>query len=146
MNSGLDLREDGAGAGRRVRPGRRSTPEKLEAVKAILSGKATVDAVAQKYGVKAETVAQWRDQALAALEDAMGTNEHGSPRERELERENKRLQKALADTMREPEVRDKLAAAGLEPVYEPGTAVSAMIDSELPRMRVIALRANIRAD
>jgi tripartite-type tricarboxylate transporter receptor subunit TctC len=57
-----------------------------------------------------------------------------------------KLQKALADTMRDPEVRDKLAAAGLEPVYEPGTAVSAMIDSELPRMRVIALRANIRAD
>lgn len=80
-----------------MRPGRRSTPEKLEAVKAILSGKATVDTVAQKFGVKVETVTQWRDQALAALEDAMGTTEQGSPRERELERENKRLQKALAD-------------------------------------------------
>jgi transposase-like protein len=97
MNTGLDSREEGAGVGRRVRPGRRSTPEKLEAVKAILSGKASVDAVAQKFGVKAETVAQWRDQALSALEDAMGTNEQGTPRERELERENKRLQKALAD-------------------------------------------------
>lgn len=97
MSTGLESREDGAGLGRRVRPGRRSTPEKLEAVKAILSGKVTVDAVAQKFGVKAETVAQWRDQALLALEEAMGTNEQGSPRERELERENKRLQKALAD-------------------------------------------------
>lgn len=57
-----------------------------------------------------------------------------------------RLQKALADTMKDTEVREKLIAGGLEPAYEPGEAVTALIESELPRMRAIAARANIRAD
>jgi tripartite-type tricarboxylate transporter receptor subunit TctC len=57
-----------------------------------------------------------------------------------------RLQKALADTMKDAEVRDKLVANGLEPAWEPAAAVAARIEDELPRMRAIALRANIRAD
>ncbi|ROZ79419.1 tripartite tricarboxylate transporter substrate binding protein [Ramlibacter sp. WS9] len=57
-----------------------------------------------------------------------------------------RLQKALADTMKDAEVRDKLIASGLEPAYEPAAAVAARIEDELPRMRAIALRANIRAE
>lgn len=57
-----------------------------------------------------------------------------------------KLQKAVADTLRDADLRAKLVAAGLEPTYEPAAAVSALIDSELPRMRAIALRANIRAD
>lgn len=56
------------------------------------------------------------------------------------------LQKALADTMKDAEIRDKLVANGLEPAYEPAAAVAVRIDNELPRMRAIALRANIRAD
>lgn len=57
-----------------------------------------------------------------------------------------KLQKALADTMKDAEIRDKLVANGLEPAYEPAAAVVARIDNELPRMRAIVMRANIRAD
>jgi tripartite-type tricarboxylate transporter receptor subunit TctC len=57
-----------------------------------------------------------------------------------------KLQKALAETMKDPEIRDKLVASGLEHAYEPAAAVTARIENELPRMRVIAVRANIRAD
>lgn len=57
-----------------------------------------------------------------------------------------KLQKALADTMKDTEIRDKLVASGLEPAYEPAAAVVARIDNELPRMRAIVMRANIRAE
>jgi tripartite-type tricarboxylate transporter receptor subunit TctC len=57
-----------------------------------------------------------------------------------------RLEKALADTMTDPGIRDKLIAAGLEPTYDSAAAVASLIDKELPRMRAIAQRANIRAD
>ena len=57
-----------------------------------------------------------------------------------------KLQKALAETMSDPEITSKLIANGLEPAYEPAVAVAARIDTELPRMRAIALRAKIQAD
>lgn len=57
-----------------------------------------------------------------------------------------KLEKALADTVASAEVRDKLAAAGLEPRFLDGAAVGALIEKELPVMRAIALRANIRAE
>ncbi|HSV46431.1 MAG TPA: tripartite tricarboxylate transporter substrate binding protein [Ramlibacter sp.] len=57
-----------------------------------------------------------------------------------------RLQKALAETMADAEIRDKLLANGLLHAYEPASAVAARIDDELPRMRAVALRSNIRAD
>ncbi|HKH29315.1 MAG TPA: tripartite tricarboxylate transporter substrate binding protein [Sphingomicrobium sp.] len=57
-----------------------------------------------------------------------------------------RLDKALADTMADPELREKLIANGLEPTYDSATAVASLIDRELPRIREVAERANIRAD
>lgn len=57
-----------------------------------------------------------------------------------------KLHKALADTLADAEVRSKLLAAGLEPSYASGDAVLAQIEDELPRMRAIAQRAQIRAD
>lgn len=57
-----------------------------------------------------------------------------------------RLQTALAETMKDAEIRDKLVANGLEHTYEPAAAVAARIEGELPRMRAIALRASIRGD
>jgi tripartite-type tricarboxylate transporter receptor subunit TctC len=57
-----------------------------------------------------------------------------------------KLQQALAETMNDKEVRDKLVESGLEVAYEPAAAVAARIEDELPRMRAIAERANIRAD
>jgi tripartite-type tricarboxylate transporter receptor subunit TctC len=56
-----------------------------------------------------------------------------------------RLQQALADTMADAEVRDRLAAGGLEPAWEPADAVAARIADELPRMRAIARSADIQA-
>jgi tripartite-type tricarboxylate transporter receptor subunit TctC len=58
----------------------------------------------------------------------------------------RRLATALADTMADPQVRDKLLANGLEPAYAPASDVAALIDKDLPRMRAIAQRANIHAD
>lgn len=57
-----------------------------------------------------------------------------------------RLHKALAETLADAEIRSKLIAAGLEPAYAPGNAVLAQVEDELPRMRAIAQRAQIRAD
>ena len=57
-----------------------------------------------------------------------------------------KLHKALAETLADAEIRNKLIAAGLEPSYATGDAVLAQIEDELPRMRAIAQRAQIRAD
>lgn len=57
-----------------------------------------------------------------------------------------RLEKALADTVATPEVRQKLIGAGLEPGFQNGAAVSALIEKELPIMRAVAQRANIKAE
>ena len=57
-----------------------------------------------------------------------------------------RLQKALAEVMSDPEVSEKLLGSGLLAAYEPAAAVAARIDGELPRMRAIAQRANIKAE
>jgi tripartite-type tricarboxylate transporter receptor subunit TctC len=57
-----------------------------------------------------------------------------------------RLQKALAEVMADAEVRDKLLESGLQAAYEPAAAAAARIDDELPRMRAIAQRANIKAE
>ncbi len=55
------------------------------------------------------------------------------------------LQKALAEVAADGETRDKLVASGLQSAWEPANAVAARIDEELPRMRAIAQRANIKA-
>ncbi|MCE1194150.1 MAG: tripartite tricarboxylate transporter substrate binding protein [Acidovorax sp.] len=57
-----------------------------------------------------------------------------------------KLHKALADTLADADIRNKLVASGLEPAYAPGDAVLAQIEDELPRMRAIAQRAQIRAE
>ena len=57
-----------------------------------------------------------------------------------------KLQKALSETLADPEVRSKLVTSGLEHAYESAAAVAARIDDELPRMRAIAQRANIRSE
>ncbi|CAN7595167.1 tripartite tricarboxylate transporter substrate binding protein [Acidovorax sp. LjRoot129] len=57
-----------------------------------------------------------------------------------------KLGKALAETMADAEIRSKLIASGLEQAYASGDAVAAQIEDELPRMRAIAQRANIKAE
>ena len=58
----------------------------------------------------------------------------------------RRLEKALAQTMKDHEIQEKLVANGLEPSYATPEQVSAMIDKDLPRMRAIAQKAGIQAN
>lgn len=57
-----------------------------------------------------------------------------------------RLGQALANVMANPDVRKNLLALGFEPEFENGQQGEALILKELPQMREIAERANIKAD
>ena len=57
----------------RGRPGRRSVEERTQAALGLLEGKATVDQLARRFGVRGETIEGWRD-------DAMGGIAGGGPR------------------------------------------------------------------
>ena len=85
----------------RGRPGRRSAEERREAVLDLIAGKATLDQIARRFGVHADTVEGWRDEALAAIEAALRRGSAKSPRELELEREVKDLKHALTETVME---------------------------------------------
>lgn len=80
----------------RSRPGRRSAEDREKAVLELMSGKATVDQVARRLGVQPSTVEKWREDAMAAIGEAMrrGTK---SPREVELEKKLNTLEKAFTD-------------------------------------------------
>ena len=81
---------------RRGRPGRRSSEERTQAVLDLLGGKATVDQLGFRFGVQAQTIERWREQALAGIEGALREGTAESVREREL------LQRALADRPTRP--------------------------------------------
>lgn len=57
-----------------------------------------------------------------------------------------KLEKALEQTMADPDMRSKLLANGFEPSYGSGAEVANLITRELPKMRAVAQRANITAD
>ena len=82
---------------RRGRPGRRTTQERSEAVLALLSGKASVDQIAARFGVQASTVERWREQALEGIQEAMRTGNVKSSREQDLERKLGTLEKAFTN-------------------------------------------------
>jgi transposase-like protein len=79
----------------RGRPGRRSVEDRQQAVLELLAGKASVDQLARRYGVRPETIEGWRDEALAGMADAFRRGAGKSARESELERENSLLRDAL---------------------------------------------------
>lgn len=58
----------------------------------------------------------------------------------------KKLEKALADTMAEPDMKKKLVDIGLSPAWGPGSALQERIERELPQMRAVAARADIKVD
>jgi len=80
---------------RRRRPGRRTVAERKQAVLQLLSGKATVDQLARRFGVKPETVEGWRTLALEAMDDVFRQGTAQPPREAELERERVTLEKVV---------------------------------------------------
>jgi len=71
--------------------------ERTEAVVELLSGKATVDQVAFRFGVNPKTVERWREVALEGIEQSMRQGTGKSKRERELERKLKALERAFTD-------------------------------------------------
>jgi len=79
----------------RGRPGRRSVEERRSAVMELLSGKASVDQLARRYGVKPETIEGWRGEAVGAIDEALRRGSGKGARELELERENSLLKDAL---------------------------------------------------
>jgi transposase-like protein len=64
----------------------------------LLSGKASVDQVAKRLGVLPATVEGWREEAVAAMAEAMRRGNAKSARELELERENKQLREVVTET------------------------------------------------
>lgn len=79
----------------RGRPGRRSVEERRSAVMELLAGKASVDQLARRYGVKPETIEGWREEAVGAIDEALRRGTGKGARELELERENRLLKDAL---------------------------------------------------
>lgn len=57
-----------------------------------------------------------------------------------------KLEKALAEVASTPEMRKKLADIGLTYAYGNGAALKARIEEELPRMRAMAARSDIKVD
>jgi transposase-like protein len=88
--------EDGADV--RARPGRRTVEERQRAVLDLLGGKATVDQIARRLGVLAETVEGWRQDALAGMEESLRRGTGKTPRELELEREVDKLRRVVTST------------------------------------------------
>ena len=92
---------------RRGRPGRRTAEERTKAVLELLSGKATVGALARRFGVRESTIEKWREQALESVEQSMRQGDPRSGRERELEKELKALRDAFTDLAIRHELRER---------------------------------------
>ena len=84
-----------APSGLRGLPGRRSVEDKVEAIQELMAGKAGVDQLAMRFGVRPETIEGWREEALAAIENAF--RKGASPEERALAKQYGALQKAFTD-------------------------------------------------
>ncbi len=69
--------------------------ERRSAVMELLSGKASVDQLCRRYGVKPETIEGWREEAVGAIDEALRRGTAKGARELELERENRLLKDAL---------------------------------------------------
>ncbi len=114
QQNGDDTRGTSAASGdaeTRTRPGRRSVEDRQQAVLELLGGKATVDQVARRLGVKPETVEGWRAEALEGMRESL-SRAGKSPQERTLEKENRQLREALTDaSMREAVFKRELEAA-----------------------------------
>jgi len=77
----------------RARPGRRTVEERQRAVLELMAGKATVDQIARRLGVRAATVEGWRQDALVGVEQALRRGK--SAAELELERKHRDLEKVV---------------------------------------------------
>ena len=95
--------KDKQGEVTRGRPGRHSAAERLEAVRALLAGSASIEQLSRKYAVSHETIESWRAQGLDALETAFqGAARSG--KEKELEQQLSQMRAALTRAVMEKEL------------------------------------------
>lgn len=85
---------DGA---RRGRPGRRTGDERARAVLDLLSGKATVDQLALRFGVLPETITRWRELAMESIAAGLRQGTARSAHELDLEKQLLNLKEAFTD-------------------------------------------------
>lgn len=85
---------DGA---RRGRPGRRTGDERTQAVLELLSGKATVDQLALRFGVLPDTIARWRELAMESVAAGLRQGTARSAHELDLEKQLLNLKEAFTD-------------------------------------------------
>jgi len=95
---------------RRGRPGRRSTEERTQAVLELLSGKASVDQIAFRFGVQPATVQRWREVALEAVEASLRQGSAKTSQELALEKKLRGLEKAFTDLAIRHEIVQKALA------------------------------------
>jgi len=81
----------------RGRPGRRTAADRATAVLELLSGKASVDQIARRFGVNPETVLAWRQTALEGMEQAFRQGSAKPADQVAAERELKTLRDAFTD-------------------------------------------------
>jgi transposase-like protein len=72
-----------------------------------LGGKASLGALARRFGVRESTIEKWREQALESVQQAMRQGDARSGRERELEKELKALREAFTDLAIRHELRER---------------------------------------
>ena len=91
----------------RGRPGRRTTEDRTGAVLALLSGNASVDQLAARYGVQPATVEGWRQLALESFVVALRQGTAKSAEQVKLERELQDLREAFTDLAIRHELRER---------------------------------------
>jgi transposase len=96
--------------GRRGRPGRRSVEDRASAVLELLSGKASIDQLARRFGVHPSTVEKWRQDALDGMAVALRQGTGKSGRELELEKRVKDLERAFTDVAIKKELLERFLA------------------------------------
>jgi transposase len=95
---------------RRGRPGRRSVEERAAAVLELLSGKASMDQLARRFGVHPTTVEKWRQDAVDGMAAALRQGSGKSSREIELEKRVKDLERAFTDVAIKKELLERFLA------------------------------------
>lgn len=96
-----------APSGHRGRPGRRSLEERTGAVLELLSGKASVDQLARRFGVQPATIEKWREIALEGVAQSLRQGAGKSPKELALEKELRDVKQAFTRVAIQKELLEK---------------------------------------
>jgi transposase-like protein len=81
--------------------------DRTEAVLELLSGKASVDQIAWRMGVRADTVEGWRAVALEGVQAALRQGSGKTGRERALERELDQVKRAFTSVAMQKELLER---------------------------------------